>query len=155
MPARLLVLIALAVALAGLAQAAPAPLRRPQPDQPEVVLSGWLPHPSLADGAPSMIVRQADYQSVAKAYGITNLPKVDFRTHFLFVHVRRGYGEIGSQIDGSGDLRATATAAPDLLYYGDGGGGFGKGGPGGYRFLIRSFRRSAVKTVEGVSVPRD
>jgi hypothetical protein len=148
---RLPVLIALSVALAGLAQAAPAPLRKPQPDQPKVVLRGRLPHPSLADGAPSMIVRQADYQSVAKAYGIADLPKVDFRTHFLFVHVRRGYGEIRYEI-GNGDLRATA--APT----------FGEGGQGGfrcmavqvgYRFLIESFSRSEVRTVNGVSVPRD
>src|SRR5262249_39636891 len=115
------------------------------------VLSGWLPDPSLADGAPSMIVRQADYQSVAKAYGIANLPKVNFRTHFLFVHVRRGYGEIRYEI-GNGDLRATAV--PPL---GEGAqGGFRcRAGPVGYRFLIESFSRSEVRTVNGVPVPRN
>ena len=56
-----------------------------------------------------MITRQSDYEAVAKAYGIAAPPGVDFRTHFVFVHVSASYGEVRCEIGGNGDLRA-ATA---------------------------------------------
>src|SRR5262249_3036208 len=105
MSARLLVLLVLPLALCGPAPAAPAPLRRAGADQPEGVLRGFLPDPRLAPGAPSGIVRPEAYRSVAKAYGIADPPRVNFRTHFLFVHVWPR-GDVRCVIDGGGDLRA-------------------------------------------------
>jgi hypothetical protein len=136
----------LALVLAGTAQAAPAPFQRAaEPERPEVTLSGWLPDQRLAAGAPSVITRQSDYEAVAKAYGIASPPRVDFRTHFLFVHVALGYGEMRCEVGGDGDLRAVS--APVLV--------FGcKGGPAGHRFLIKSFRRCDVRSVNGVALQR-
>ena len=145
---RLLPLLGLSLMLAGLAHAAPAPLRKDRPDQPAVELRGWLRQRPV--GEPCAITRQADWQAVAKAWGIAEPPRVDFRTHFLFVHVTTGYGEVRCEIDGRGDLRAVR-----------GGGGWHDGiveecgkrpGP---CYLLESFRRSAVKTVNGLPVPKN
>jgi hypothetical protein len=138
----------LALAFAATAQAAPAPFQKAaEPERPPVVLSGWLLDERLAVGAPVVIVRRADYEAVAKAYGIAELPPVDFRTHFLFVHLWNG-GDAGCVIDGRGDLRAT-------------GGTAGLGGRREFkcceidpmRYLIKSFPRSAVRSVNGRPLP--
>lgn len=152
MTARSLPLLVLSLALCGLAHAAPAPFQKvAEAEHPEVTLSGWLSDPSLAYGAPSVITRQSDYEAVAKAYGIASPPKVDFRTHFLFVHVTAGYGEMRCEIGGNGDLRAVS--APVLLR-GCKEVKCGLEVAAGTRFLIKSFRRSAVKSVNGVSLAR-
>src|SRR5262245_89016 len=90
MSVRLLPLLAACLAAAGLSQAAPAPIRKAQPEQPEVQLHGWLPPDQTRRDVPSVIVSQADYQAVARALKITNPPKVNFRTHFLFVYAEYG-----------------------------------------------------------------
>src|SRR5262245_17143611 len=102
---RLLPLLGLPLVLATLAQAAPAPLRKAEPTpQPEVQLSGWLPDPRLAAGAPWVIVRQADYQSAARACGIAEPPRVNFRTHFVALHASAGHGgALRFELDGRGD----------------------------------------------------
>jgi len=146
MSARLVLLLVLSVAVAGLAQAAPAPLRKSQPDQqPEVELRGWLSDSRLADGAPSVILRPADYLSVAKAYGIANPPKVNFRTHFLAVHVSARSRTGHFELDGNGNLRIVASLA-SLKCCEE---------PPGSGFVIKSFRRSDVKTVEGLPLPKN
>jgi hypothetical protein len=150
MTARFLPLLVVSLALCGLANAAPAPFQKAaEPDRPEVTLTGWLPDQALAAGAPSVITRQGDYEAVAKAYGIVSPPRVDFRTHFVFVHVAVGYGEVRCEIGGGGDLRAIS---PPVLT---------RGRKcclelesATNRYLIKSFRRSAVKSVNGVSLPR-
>src|SRR4051812_30119970 len=73
------------LALAGLAHAAPAPFPRPAPEQAPVLLHGWLPGQRLV-GNPSVIACQADYEAAAKALGIETLPRVNFKTHFLFIN---------------------------------------------------------------------
>src|SRR5262245_29510133 len=149
MPPRLLPLLGLSLVLAGLAQAAPAPLRKDRPDQPAVELRGWLRQRPI--GEPCAITSQADWQAVAKAWGIAEPPRVDFRTHFLFVHVTAGRGEVRCVIDGRGDLRAEHPAA--LLHEGlECLGGLEAAGP---RYLLESFRRCDVKTVNGLPLPRD
>ena len=150
MTARFLPLLVVSLAWCGLAQAAPAPFQKAaEADHPEVTLNGWLPDARLAAGAPSMITRQSDYEAVAKAYGVAAPPKVDFRTHFVFVHVAISYGEVRCEIGGDGDLRATS--APVLMRGRKCGLGMESATN---RYLIKSFRRSAVKSVNGVSVPR-
>jgi hypothetical protein len=62
----------LLLAAAGVV-AAPAPSQRAAPDHPEVVLRGWIYDRDLAARAPSFVTSQRDYQSVAQAWGITDL----------------------------------------------------------------------------------
>jgi hypothetical protein len=138
-----------ALALAVPIHAAPAPFQRPAPDDPDVVLRGWIRDQSVAACAPSFITTQTDYESVAKAWGITTPPRVDFRTHFLFVYVSNGRGEVRCEIDGKGDLRGFGGNIPD-----DGNALSGLRVAAGQRYLIKSFRRSAVKTVNGVALPK-
>jgi hypothetical protein len=140
----------LVLALAGLAHAAPAPL--PQRDQgpkyPPVLLSGWLSEQRLV-GDPSVIVCQTEYEAAAKALGIPNPPAVNFKTHLLFIHLSSGYGQVSCTVDGNGDLRAVGNFDSD-----DGPERLGRLGRSGPRYLIQSFRRSAVKTVNGAPLPK-
>src|SRR5262245_57700416 len=134
MPARLplLLVASLSFTLAGPAPGAPAPLRRAEPAQPEVLLSGWLPQDLPPAGEPRAIGNQADYAAAARAWGIAEPPRVDFRTHFLAVHVSAAYALAGFEIDGSGDLRAVARRAPVKCRLG--------AEASGVRFTIQSFR---------------
>jgi hypothetical protein len=143
----------LLVALAGLAHAAPAPLPRPVrgPEYAPVLLRGYLPKERLPVGNPSVIACQTDYEAAAKALGIQNPPRVNFRTHFLFINISSGYGQVTCTVDGNGDLRAVTRYADPTHYYG---GGFAISGRSGPCYLIQSFPRSAVKTVNGLPLPK-
>src|SRR5262249_57424316 len=49
-----------------------------------------------AQGDRQVIASQADWQAAAQAWGIAEPPRVNFRTHFLFVHTAGvGYGPLG------------------------------------------------------------
>jgi hypothetical protein len=136
----------LALVLAGMAQAAPAPFQKAAgPEQAEVNLSGALPDARLAAGAPAAIVSRADYLSVARAWGIAKPPEVDFRTHFLAVYASGAYGSVSFDVDGRGDLRAVVQRVSLKCCLRE---------PGGSSFRIKSFPRSAVKTVNGAPLPR-
>jgi hypothetical protein len=135
----------LTLVLAGAAQAAPAPFHKAQGEQPEVHLVGALPDARLAAGAPAVIVSRADYLSVAQAWGITNPPAVDFRTHFLAAHASDSYGSASFELDGRGDLRVVAL--PVQLKC-------GLSRMAGARYQIKSFPRSAVRTFNGEPLPR-
>jgi len=149
MPPRLLPLLGLPLVIAGLAHAAPAPLHKAEAPPPEVMLTGWLPRDRVPVGDPCAITCQADWLAVAKAWGIQNPPRVNFRTHFLAVHVWTGQGTARFEADGQGGLRVINEEAPDNLY------GFGLGRRvAGPRYLIRSFRRSDVTAVKGLPLPR-
>jgi hypothetical protein len=141
---RLLPLVAcLSVAVA--VQAAPAPFRRAEPAQPEVLLRGYLPQGRLPVGEPSAIGNHADYQALAKAWGIADLPRVNFRTHFLAVHVTAPFvHHVRFELDDRGDLRPVTRSTAHVFGY----------EVAGHRILIQSFRRSAVKTVKGLPLPR-
>ena len=145
MPARLLPLLALS--LATVAQAAPAPFPKTQqgPEYAPVLLRGFLlqDRPPLCDC--SAIGNQADYLALAGAWGIAQPPRVNFRTHFLAVHVCAPLVHVVRfETDGRGDLRAVTQSTAHVS-------GFE---PPGHRFLIQSFRRSAVKTVNGLPLPK-
>ena len=151
MPARLLPLLVLPLVY-GLATAAPAPLRKAEAAQPEVMLTGWLPRDRVPVGEPGAITCQEDWQTVARAWGIAGPPRVNFRTHFLAVHVWTGHGTARFEADGEGGLRVINQEAPDNLYGNLR--GFAILPPSGPRYLIKSFRRSAVKSVKGLPLPR-
>jgi hypothetical protein len=140
--------LAVCLAVASLLRAAPAPIPKPPrgPEQAQVFLTGWLSEVRLT-GRPPVIARQSDYQAVAKALGIQDPPAVNFRTHFLFVDVSPEYPRVSFVVDGAGDLHAVPE--PHLL------GQFGGlGALSSYRYLIQSFPRSAVKTVNGLPLPK-
>ncbi len=157
MTARILSLAALA--LAPLAFAAPAPFLPPAtPPQPQVELRGPRPGPGVGF-VPQVITSEASYRGVAEALGVRSPPKVNFRTHFLFVQVSAGYGALGCEIV-SGDLRGTGGQAGGELE----GVGIARLGlrqikcglrPPSSGFLIKSFPRSTVKTVNGAPLPRE
>jgi len=142
-------LLALPLALAVPVNAAPAPFQRAEAAHPEVVLRGWIHDANVAACAPTFITRQSDYESVAKAWGIANPPRVDFRTHFLFVHVSRGYGgDVNPALD-RGDLKAAAPQPQPVMRECEV--GFRVAG---FRYLIKSYRRSEVRSVNGVALPK-
>jgi hypothetical protein len=137
-------LLLMAFALVGVAHAAPAPFSR-SPDFPEVEIAGSHPDPSLAESAPRLIVSQSDYQSVAKAWDISNPPRVDFRTHFLLVSTStRPTGRPLYNVDDQGDLRVMT--GPFVLGC--------ELPPESFNFRIKSFRRSAVRSVDGLPLPK-
>lgn len=133
------VLSILALALAALAHAAPAPLPRFETFAP-VDLRGTMPHMSLAGGPPQVIGTPEAYRRLTSEWGITSPPKVTFRTHFLLVTTTAGGSEVGYELIGT-DLRAVPPT-PFLKC------GLSLHVPAGYR--IRSFSRSEVKSVGGV-----
>src|SRR5262245_44602272 len=134
--------LSIAVAL----QAAQAPLRRAEPAQPEVQLRGFLPKDRLPIGEPRAVGNQADYQALARAWGIAGPPRVDFRTHFLAVHFVPGHFVhiVRFDVDDEGDLRPVTMSTAHMSGL----------EPPPNRFLIQSFRRSAVKTVNGLPLPK-
>jgi hypothetical protein len=141
--ARTLPLIAFAVAFAAIAHAAPAPSRPSRgPEQAPVLLTGYL-RGERPVGNPSAIVRHADWEAFAKVLGIEQPPRVNFRTHFLFVHVSQSYSTLKSEIDENGDLRVVVTLLHVITKE-----------PPGPNYLVQSFPRSAVKTVNGLPVPK-
>jgi hypothetical protein len=149
MSARSLLPLLLVLAAAPV-HAAPAPFHRPEPARPEVMLRGWI-NDGVAACAPSFVTRQSDYESVARAFGIANPPRVDFRTHFVFVHVAPASSASGEpRIDG-GDLRAAAAPAPAMIRN-ELRSGFMVSGS---RYLIKAYRRNTVRTVNGVALPKN
>jgi hypothetical protein len=116
------------------------------PQQPDVELRGPHPGDRLGGRVPCVVTSEAAYRGLAEAWGIKSPPAVNFRTHFLFVQVSNGYGPLNCEIVG-GDLRVVGGQAVDDL-------------KSGYLikssgYLIKSFRRSAVKTVNGQPLPKD
>jgi hypothetical protein len=133
----------LVLALPALTHAAPAPSRPSRgAEQAPVLITGWLRVERPA-GCPPVIVRRADWEAFAKALGIGEAPSVNFRTHFLFVHVSEGYGPLKCEIDDNGDLRVVVSDLHDITKE-----------PPGPSYLVQSFPRSAVKTVNGLPLPK-
>jgi hypothetical protein len=145
MLSRLLPLVG-CLSVAVLLQAAPAPFRKAEPARPEVLLRGFLTQDRVPVGEPSAIGNQADYRALARGWGIAEpLPRVDFRTHFLAVHVTGPFVHVVRfEVDDRGDLRPVTQSTAHMT-------GFE---PAGHRFVIQSFRRSAVKTVNGLPLPK-
>jgi hypothetical protein len=112
--------------------------------QPEVSLTGFPQHGWLTNAPASVIVRQADWHAVAQVLGIQNPPRIDFRTHFLFFVVGDDVDGARFEIDGRGDLRAILVN-PEVD---------GIGLRPGPVYLVKSFRRTEVKTVNGLPLPR-
>jgi hypothetical protein len=96
-----------------------------------------------------VVTSEAAYRGLADALGIKAPPPVNFRTHFLYVHVFTGYGPPQLQVVGG---KLQAVPAPFII---GGYGAFKRKEDLSPRYLIKSFRRSAVKTVNGQPLPKD
>jgi hypothetical protein len=128
-------------------QAAPAPFPKTQqgPEYAPVLLRGYLPQDRPPAGGPSAVGNQADYEALARAWGIAQPPRVNFRTHFLAVHVAAPFVHIVRfEVDDRGDVRPVTQSTAHVFGY----------EVAGHRILIQSFRRSAVKTVNGLPLPK-
>ena len=126
-------------------QAAPAPFLRAKPAQPEVLLRGFLPKDRRPAGETWAVGNQAAYRALTAAWGIANPPWVDFRSHFLAVHVTGPFVHIlRFEVDAGGDVRPVTQSTAHFLGY----------QVPGHSILIQSFRRSAVKTVKGLPPPK-
>jgi hypothetical protein len=140
MPARLL-LVAVSLALAASSHAAPAPLPRPTQRGPHAPVQRTGQTHVKFTGTLS-VTRTSDWETFARTLGIKDPPRVDFRTHFLFVHGTPGDDPGRSEIDGAGDLRVVRPPAKRGMK-------FLVEEPANVRYLIKSFPRSAVRTVSG------
>ncbi len=155
MDTRILALAALSAVTS--AHAAPTPFARPAP-QGDVEIRGALPgqpwQPGAAARVAAVVTSEAAYRALAEAWGVKAPPPVNFRTHFVVAVISHGHGGIRCDAAG-GDLRVLDGVVPPA----DGAevGGFARikfglkcsEGPPSPQFLIKSFRRSAVKTVTG------
>jgi hypothetical protein len=141
-----------ALVFVPLAFAAPAPFVKPATPQADVEIQGFQSSMPQGGIVPSVITNETAYRGLADAWGIKSPPPVNFRTHFLVVRLYSGHGTPRFQIVG-GDLRAAAvqvdvlTADRRLVAFKC------KEAYSPPRFLIKSFRRSAVKTVNGQPLP--
>src|SRR5690348_11893997 len=102
------ILAVAALALAPLVQAAPVPFPKPAA-QADVEIRGAYQGPPLAGVMPQPVTSEAAYRGLAEVLGIKSPPMVDFRTHFLLVHVSTEYGGPRFVI-ADGDLRTTGGA---------------------------------------------
>jgi hypothetical protein len=147
---RILPLLALALA-ACLVRAAPAPLPKSErgPEQRPVYLAGAMPDRDRLPAGTRAVASRAGWEHLARTLGIRAAPAVNFRTHFLAVHVAASDLRGGIFWVEDGDLRhglgrrgedKVAIRFADLDE------------PPGY--LIQSFPRSAVKTVNGAPLPK-
>jgi hypothetical protein len=149
MPFRLPSLLALlALAAATAAEAAPAPFARPElPPAPAVQLRGRLAA-AEADVPPFFVVSQADYQALAARWKIAAPPEVHFRTQILVVTAYRWDSRPHYDLTASGDLRVTVTPDVDLRSE------LGRLVRRSPSYEIKSFPRAAVRSLNGVPVPR-
>jgi hypothetical protein len=145
---RVLSLIVLALA-ACLVRAAPAPLPKSErgPEQRPVYLAGAMPGRDRLPAGTWAVASRTGWEHLARTLGIRAAPAVNFRTHFLAVHVTASDHRGGIFWVEDGDLRF----------------GLGRGDKVAIRFadldeppgyLIQSFPRSAVRTVNGLPLPK-
>jgi hypothetical protein len=133
-----LVLAALALGPAG------SPDDKKEPVKPTVNLSGSLDDRNLMAKAPpeGVIVSQAKWDGLAKAWGIKDPPRMDFGKEFLVVATTHGSQlRLSPKLEDGGNLRTGAVATRDLRP--------------GFRYAIQSVPRDGVKTVNGQELPRE
>ncbi|MBN9519631.1 hypothetical protein J0H58_14110 [bacterium] len=135
-----------ALVLALLAATATAGTGRqdgPKKDAAEVHIKGDNADETLARKAPpsGVIVSTKGWEALAKAWGITDAPKVDFEKTLLTVATTRG-GRLNltPQVK-DGDLKVVAISTRDLRP--------------GFRYEIVSVPRAGVKTVNGQPLPKE
>ena len=113
--------------------------------KPTTQWKGSLPNDedrALIKVAPKLITTAQDVEKVWKAWRITEkMPEVDFAKHFLLVDTTVGSVlNVRAALDDNGNFRAMGMATRDRRP--------------GFRYVISSFSREGVKTVEGKELPK-
>jgi hypothetical protein len=108
-----------------------------------VSLKGSLDNLALQDKAPKngVLVSEAGWKELRKAWDIKEAPKVDFRKTILVVATTRGSVLKVSPRVTDGDLTVFTTSTRDLRP--------------GFRYAIESVAREGVKTVVGQPLPKE
>jgi hypothetical protein len=116
-----------------------------RPDDPPgaVKLKGSVDDEKLIEKAPpqGVVVSAKGWETLAKAWGIKDVPKVDFGKTLLVVATTRGSQlKLTPRVEG-GDLKVVAISTRDLRP--------------GFRYAIESVAREGVKTVNGQPLPKE
>jgi hypothetical protein len=113
-------------------------------EKPTVNLTGRVADRDLQKEAPQSgaIVSQKGWDKLVKAWNITDPPKVDFTKELLLVATTVGSGlNVSPQLDNKGDLKLTGIVTDDLRP--------------GFKYVIKSFSRAGVKTINGKELPKE
>ena len=139
-------LLLLAVLFAAPCLAAPAPFRKPNGSPVPVEITGHCRRAPAA-GDPVVIGRRADWLAVAEAWGITDPPRLDFRTHVLAVHLGWSHETpVRFVVSSGGDVRVLTRNRGGLEEL---------SGLVVPTYTVRSFRRSEIRTVGGLPLPKE
>lgn len=106
--------------------------------------TGSVQNEKLAQDAPAVVVSKAGLEKLWKAWMLTEkMPDVDFTKELLVVQTSRGsqLRLTGATLDDKGDLQALGLGTRDLRP--------------GFRYVIASFSREGVKTVNGKELPKE
>src|SRR5437763_5045934 len=108
------------------------------PVAPTVEIYGSVRDPNQQSAAPAngLILTDTAWKGLARAWGITNPMKVDFKKEFLVVATSQSAKmTLTPRLDESGDLRVSVDENKETQ--------------GGFRYGVRSVPRTGVKTVNG------
>lgn len=110
--------------------------------KPRVELSGSIDDEALQKEMPanSVIVSQKAWEKLARAWGITDAPKVDFTQEILVVGTWKGSQFDLKPVVKDGDLMVGAGGTKDLRP--------------GFRWKVMSISREGIKTVQGKELPK-
>jgi hypothetical protein len=133
---QLLVAAAFTVSLGSIRAEEPKP-------KPTIELSGSIDDESLQKAIPGngLIVSQKSWEKLAKAWGITDAPKVDFDKELLVAGTWRGSQFNLTPMVKDGDLTVAAGGTKDLRP--------------GFRWKIVSVKRDGIKTAYGKELPKE
>jgi hypothetical protein len=110
---------------------------KPIEEKPSVDLSGSIRDESLQNQMPlnGVITSQEQWERLAKVWGITNPPPVDFTRQWLVVGTSRGTSFSLNPVVTNGDLVISTKGATDLAP--------------GFRWRVRAINREGIKTLNG------
>jgi hypothetical protein len=122
---------------------APLTADEPKEKKPTVELGGSIDDEALQKLAPAngVIASQKAWDELAKAWSITDAPKVDFTKELLLVGTWKGSVFNLRPTLKDGDLSLGAGGTKDLRP--------------GFRWKAQTFPREGVKTVQGKELPKE
>jgi hypothetical protein len=111
--------------------------------KPRVELSGSIDDESLQKEMPAnrVIVSQKAWEKLAKAWGITDAPKIDFTKEILIVGTWRGSQFDLMPVIQNGDLMVGTRGTKDLRP--------------GFRWKVQTLSREGIKSVLGMELPKE
>ena len=130
-------------ALAAAVLAFPTAAEEPKKAKPTVELGGDIQDEALQKEAPAngVVVSQKGWDTLAKAWGIKDAPKVAFAKELLVVGTWKGSSFNLTPAVKDGDLSVRALGTKDLRP--------------GFRWKVVSVARDGIKTVQGKDLPKE